>query len=272
MADWQEYTSPNGTQQSAVGNIKILKELESPELGNKRDILVYLPPSYDSSDRRYPVVYMHDGQNLFDDATSFAGEWAVDQTLESASEQGLECIVVGIPNSGAARTDEYSPFKDAKHGGGRGDLYVDFLARTVKPLVDASFRTMAGPQYTGIAGSSMGGLISIYAFFREPTVFGFAGVMSPALWFADGAIFKYLQSVDFAPGRLYLDVGTNEGDQTLRNVTRMRDVLLGMGYRLGWDLLIVIDEGASHNEAAWRRRLRRELQFLVGTREMAGAR
>jgi predicted alpha/beta superfamily hydrolase len=266
MADWQEYTSPDGTQQSAVGNIKLLKDLESPELGNKRDILVYLPPTYDSSDRRYPVIYMHDGQNLFDAATSFAGEWAVDQTLESASEQGLEAIVVGIPNAGAARTSEYSPFVDEKHGGGRGDLYIDFLVRTVKPLIDASFRTRTEARYTGIAGSSMGGLISIYAFFREPSTFGFAGVMSPALWFANGAIIDFIRQAPFAPGRLYLDVGTNEGEQTLRDVQRVRDVLLGKGYRLGWDLLCVIDEGASHNEAAWRRRLRRELVFLIGTR------
>jgi predicted alpha/beta superfamily hydrolase len=266
MAEWQEYTSPDGSQQSAVGNIKILRGLESPELGNSRDILVYLPPTYDGSERRYPVIYMHDGQNLFDAATSFAGEWAVDQTLESASEQGLEAIVVGIPNAGADRTNEYSPFKDEKHGGGRGDLYVDFLVKTVKPLIDESFRTLPESRYTGIAGSSMGGIISIYAFFREPTVFGFAGVMSPAFWFAGGQIFDYIKSAPFAPGRLYLDVGTKEGQQTLLDVQRMRDLLLGKGYRLGWDLLCVIDEGASHNEAAWRRRLRRELVFLIGTR------
>jgi predicted alpha/beta superfamily hydrolase len=272
MADWSEYTSPNGTQQSAVGNIKILRDFESPELGNKRDLLVYLPPSYDKSSSRYPVIYMHDGQNLFDDATSFAGEWAVDQTLESESERGLEAIVVAVPNVGAERLAEYSPFVDEKHGGGRGDLYVDFLVNTVKPVVDADFRTLTEPQYTGIAGSSMGGLISIYAFFREPTVFGFAGVMSPAFWFAKGAIFDYVSQIDFAPGRLYLDVGTREGEQTLRDVKRMRDMLLGMGYRSGWDLLCIIDEGATHNEAAWRRRLRRELQFLVGSRETAGVR
>src|SRR3954466_12816050 len=134
MADWQDYTSPNGGQTSAVGNIKVLRAFESPELGNKRDLLVYLPPSYDKSDARYPVVYMHDGQNLFDDATSFAGEWAVDQTLESASSKGLEAIVVAVPNAGAARLAEYSPFVDEKHGGGRGDLYVDFLVNTVKPV------------------------------------------------------------------------------------------------------------------------------------------
>ncbi len=265
MSQWREYTSPDGTQQSAVGNIKLLPALESTELGNTRDILVYLPPTYEGSDRRYPVIYMHDGQNLFDAATSFAGEWAVDQTLESASEQGLEAIVVGIPNVGAERTNEYSPFKDGKHGGGRGDLYIDFLVNTVKPLIDADFRTLPEPHYTGIAGSSMGGLISIYAFFREPTVFGFAGVMSPSLWFANGAILDYIRDVPFAPGRVYLDVGTNEGELTLRNVQRARDILIGKGYRLGWDLLCVIDEGASHNEAAWRRRLRRELVFLIGT-------
>ena len=272
MSEWQEYTSPDGTHQSAVGNIKVWQGLHSPELDNQRDLLVYLPPTYDRSSRRYPVVYMHDGQNLFDDATSFAGEWAVDQTLESASEDGLEAIVVGIPNAGAQRSSEYSPFIDPKHGGGRGDQYVDFLVNTVKPLVDASFRTCVEARYTGIAGSSMGALISLYAFFREPTVFGFTGVMSPALWFANGAIFDYMRSAEFAPGRLYLDVGTNEGEKTLRDVERARDILLGKGYRLGWDLLCVIDEGASHNEAAWRRRLKRQLEFLIGTRSELASR
>src|SRR3954469_17512189 len=211
---------------TVVGTVMVLGGVESPQLGNQRDLLVYLPPSYGQGDRRYPVIYMHDGQNLFDRATSFGEEWEVDQTLEEVSGEGLETIVVGIPNTGE-RLDEYSPFHDRKHGqGGNGDAYLDFIVRTVKPVIDRDFRTRPERECTGIAGSSMGGLISLYAFFRRSDVFGFAGVMSPALWFANGAIFDYMSTVAFAPGRLYLDVGTKEGEETLRNVTRARDVLL----------------------------------------------
>src|SRR5688572_10400781 len=119
MAEWQDYpAAQNPTRQGVVGSIKCLDKLYSPQLKNERDLLVYLPPSYATSDIRYPVIYMHDGQNLFDPATSFAGEWAVDQTLEAASEDGVEAIVVGIPNLGPERANEYSPFLDTRNGGG----------------------------------------------------------------------------------------------------------------------------------------------------------
>jgi predicted alpha/beta superfamily hydrolase len=265
--DWHDYPAAQGRAEhhTVVGTVKVLHDFHSPQLDNRRDILVYLPPSYRTSERRYPVVYMHDGQNLFDEATSFGAEWGVDQTLEAGAEQGLEAIVVGIPNMGEARLDEYSPWRDDKYGaGGSGDLYLDFLVHTLKPVVDADFRTLSGREHTGIAGSSMGGLISLYAFFRHPETFGFAGVMSPALWFAGRRVYDHVEEAPFVPGKLYLDVGTQEGSEELQDVRRLRDILVRKGYEKGRNFLYVVEMGGAHNERAWARRLRKELHFLLG--------
>jgi predicted alpha/beta superfamily hydrolase len=264
--EWIDYPGEaDGPEHTVVGTMKALAQLESPQLGNRRDILVYLPPSYNRSQRRYPVIYMHDGQNLFDRATSFGEEWEVDQTLEAASRDGLEAIVVGIPNLGEERLNEYSPWVDRKHRqGGKGNAYLEFIVHTLKPIVDRDFRTMPGRDSTGIAGSSMGGLISLYAFFRHPQTFGFAGVMSPALWFAGHSIFPFIKERPFVPGRLYLDVGTSEGSEELHDVRRLKELLSQKGYRTGRDLLYVVEMGGQHNERAWARRLRRELHFLLG--------
>lgn len=264
--EWKDYPG------EVDGTLKVMEGVRSPELGNRRDILVHLPPSYGATSRRYPVVYMHDGQNLFDPETSFGDGWAVDRTMESAGREGLEAIVVGIPNLGEARLDEYSPWRDRRHGaGGKGAAYTDFVVRTLKPMIDRDFRTLPGREGTGIAGSSMGGLISLYAFFRHPAVFGFAGVMSPALWFAGRSIFPYVAERPFSPGRLYLDIGTNEGSEALGDVRRMRDLLARKGYRAGRDLLYVVEMGGQHNERAWARRLRRSLHFLLGVPAREGA-
>jgi predicted alpha/beta superfamily hydrolase len=270
MSDWKDYPpAVDPLRPGVVGSIKQLQSVHSPQLDNQRDLLVYLPPSYEAGDARYPVVYMHDGQNLFDPATSFAGEWAVDQTLEAASEQGLEVIIVAIPNMGPARSDEYSPFRDetvggGQGGGGRGELYLRFIVETVKPLVDSAFRTLPDRDTTGIAGSSMGGLISLYAFFRYRHIFGFAGVMSPSLWFADGAILDWVARQPYAGGRIYIDVGMKEGERTMRDVMRLRDLLEAKGYRNLHDLMCVVDTAGDHSERAWARRVRRKLAFLLG--------
>jgi predicted alpha/beta superfamily hydrolase len=272
MAEWQDYPAaldPN--RPGVVGSIKQLDRVESPQLGNSRGLLVYLPPSYDEADRRYPVIYMHDGQNLFDPATSFAGEWAVDQTLEAGSDEGLEAIVVAVPNMGSERTNEYSPFLDDKAGGGKGELYLRFLTETVKPLIDADFRTLAGREHTGIAGSSMGGLISLYAFFRYRHVFGFAGVMSAALWFANHSVLDWVKRQPFAGGRIYIDVGMREGQNTMDDVMQLRDILEAKGYRNLDDLLCVVDTAGDHSERAWARRLHRQLRFLLGLPRQGGA-
>src|SRR5215217_1626799 len=164
--EWETYPAvDDGGEHTVVGTMKMLRDVQSPELENVRDLIAYLPPSYGDGERRYPVLYMHDGQNLFDQATSFGDEWRVDETMEELAGEGLEAIVIGVPNMGEERCEEYSPFVDAQAGGGCGDDYLEFLVRTVKPLVDRSFRTLPDRENTGIAGSSMGGLISLYGFF-----------------------------------------------------------------------------------------------------------
>ena len=252
--------------------LEVLEAVHSPELDNQRDVLVYLPPSYHRSDRSYPVLYMQDGQNLFDPSTSFAGEWGVGRAMNAAARRGLEAIVVGVPNMGSERLDEYSPYADPTvGGGGKGAAYADFLARTLKPIVDRRFRTEPGWERTVVAGSSMGGLISLYAFFKHPRTFGFAGVMSPALWFAGHSIFPFIHECPFVPGRLYLDVGTSEGSEGLHDVRRLKEMLTRKGYRTGRELLYVVEMGGQHNERAWARRLRRELHFLLGVPQVKAA-
>jgi len=261
--NWEVYVAHQHADDQRHGSLRILRQLESPQLQNRRDIFVYLPPSYADESRRFPVIYMQDGQNLFDDRTSFAGEWNVDGTIDAKSDEGLEAIVVGIPNMGAQRCNEYSPFDDPKHGPGKGDAYLSFLTDTLKPIIDADFRTLPERENTGVAGSSMGGLITLYAFFKRADVFGFAGVMSPALWYGRRRIFEYLKGVGNMGGRIYVDVGTKEGSEELRDVKRLRDRLLEIGYRHGDDLLVMIDLGAAHNERAWARRIHKQLQFFL---------
>jgi predicted alpha/beta superfamily hydrolase len=254
---------PPGKAHTIVGTVKVLEAVRCAERANERDLQVYLPPSYDQEKKRYPVLYMQDGQNLFDEATSFSAEWRVDESMEQLSKVGVEAIVVGIPNMARERCDEYSPFPDPLVGGGYGEAYLACLVGTMKPLVDRQFRTRPDRAHTGIMGSSMGGLISLYAFFRYPGVFGFAGAMSPALWFSQRAIFSHLETVTAAPGRIYLDVGTEEGETVVEDARRMHALLLAKGYRRSESLLYVEDEGAGHNEAAWSQRLRTALYFLI---------
>lgn len=245
--------------------VRVLPRVHSPERQNERDLHVYIPPSYDRTDHRYPVVYMQDGQNLFDEALAFAGAWMVDDSLDILSRVGLEAIVVGVPNLGEQRFDEYSPFRDARHGGGAGETYVRFIAETAKPLIDRQFRTLAAREHTGIVGSSMGGLISLYAFFARPDTFGFAGIMSPALWFAGRKIFQYVDEAPFVPGSVYLDIGTAEGPDALENARAMQSLLIRKGYVQESTLLYVEDPGARHQEAAWTRRLPGMFSFLLPT-------
>lgn len=260
-----------------VGAIKVARRVNSPQLNNKRDIFVYLPPSYEQQTQRYPVLYMHDGQNLFDNATSFAGEWGVDETMESLSRDlGLEAIVVGIPNIGTQRLAEYSPFVDTHLGGGQGQAYVNFVADTLKPLIDQNFRTLPDKIHTGIMGSSMGGMISLYAFFQRPQTYGFAGVMSPSLWFAQRGIYSFVEKAPFNQGRIYLDAGTREMGGSPRteqqrarsrryyaSVRRMKRVLIRKGYRPVHDLLHIEEKWASHSETAWARRLPQAIRFFL---------
>jgi predicted alpha/beta superfamily hydrolase len=206
---------------------------------------------------------MQDGQNLFDPTTSFAGDWGLQAGLDGLPGKGAKPIVVAIPNAGDDRIAEYSPFADSVAGGGLGDRYLEFVADTLKPIIDRDFRTNPGREGTGIAGSSMGGLISLYGYFRRPETFGFVAALSPSLWFADRAIFPFVETAPYIPGRIYLDIGTDEGSASLANARRMRDFLLEKGYREGLTLRWVEEAGAGHHEAVWGRRFKTAVPFLL---------
>ena len=277
MDKWLDYTDTiDDRDHTVAGALKVLPAVVSPQLGNERDLLVYLPPSYGRSDDSYPVLYFQDGQNLFDQETSFAGEWQVDETMERMSREGVEAIIVGIPHAEEDRLIEYNPFRNSKNGLGRGRDYLDFILQTVKPLIDANFRTLAGPRFTGIVGSSMGGLISLYAFFHQRQAFGFVGAMSPSVRYAKCQIFDYVLQAPFVGGRIYLDVGTREHSQKaiwLANVAysrryygsvrRMHRILVKKGYRPRKEILYVEEKWARHEEDAWARRLPGLIRFFL---------
>ena len=241
----------------------VYPKLRSNELQNYRDIIVALPPSYSTGDRDYPVVVMHDGQNLFDPATSYVGDWGLGESLRDLSVDAIEPIVVGIANKGPFRKYEYSPFRDPVHGGGDGERYLDFIEHSVLPLVRQSFRATGDPAGTSIAGSSMGGLLSLYALLRRPHLFGGAAAMSPSAWFADEALRQLVEAGDPPRGRLWLDIGTGEGDQMVEAVRRLRGALVARGLAEGDRFRYIEEPEATHDEAHWGRRIRAVLPFLL---------
>ena len=264
---------------------RTLKNVWSPQLRRRRDVDVYLPSSY-ASGVQYPVVYLQDGQNLSDPSIAFAGTWDLDATIDRLAWRGLDAIYVGVHNS-RHRIAEYSPFPDPRHGGGEADAYLGFLVDTLKPRLDRMFNTRRDRDATAVLGSSMGGLVSLYAYFRYPSVFGRAGVMSPSIWFGQGTILDFIRDARVPRGRVYLDVGTGEGAGTLRDVRALGRLLVRKGFRRKRPLLrpagfgepgepvvdrrssnssllrYVEDAGARHTEAAWAWRLEGALEFLL---------
>lgn len=249
---------------AAAGRLTPVTSFASPQLGNRRTLRIYLPPSYAENPlKRYPVLYMHDGQNLFDAATSaFGTEWQVDETIDALVAAGRmdEVIVAGIDNT-ANRIWEYTPCCDPGYGGGGADRYERFVIDTVKPFLDASFRTLPGKATTAIMGSSLGGLVSFYIARRNPAVFGKAGCMSSSFWWNNQALTAAVeQSTEHVPVAFYLDAGTeNDG---LAETTRMDRALLADGYVQGRDLDFVTAQGGSHDEASWAARVAVPLSWL----------
>lgn len=243
----------------------------SPQLGNSRKLRIYLPPSYQENPlKRYPVLYMHDGQNLFDAQTSaFGVEWRVDETINARVRAGQmdEVIAVGVDNN-ANRIWEYTPCCDDTYGGGGADVYERFLIDTVKPYVDQTYRTLPSKTNTAIMGSSLGGLVSCYIARRNPAVFAKAGCMSSSFWWDDEAFTVQVeQSTAHVPVRFHIDAGTvNDG---LPQTQRMDTALRADGYVQGVDLNFFIAQGASHNEASWAARVGIPLSFLFGWQSTA---
>lgn len=270
VAAWADQIKPGVRHRSMGGNVAVIEGFVAPELGGTRRLWVYLPPGYATSDARYPVLYMHDGQNLFDASASFAGEWEVDETLDVLIGEGRlgGLIVVGVDNAGEARLDEYSPWRDRHlRRGGRGDLYAGFLVRTLKPFVDRTWRTLPDRQHTAIAGSSMGGLISLYAGLRYPEVFGVIGAFSPTLGFAARMPMRLVRGArSRLAQRIYLDMGGRESghpahDQELVELAREAAAALTRG---GYEVELVIDEAGRHHESAWAARFPGALIWMLG--------
>ncbi len=243
------------------GKLTIVPAFASPQLGNSRKLRIYLPASYDENKaKRYPVLYMHDAQNLFDAKTAaFGVEWGLDETVNRLVATGLmeEIIVVGIDNT-PERIPEYTPCCDPKHGGGKLDAYQAFIVDTVKPYVDKTLRTLPGKAHTALMGSSLGGLASIAIAQRKPDVFSMAGGMSSSFWWNQHAMLGKLPAR--VPVKLYIDAGSR--DDGLDDTTRMRDALLKQGYREGADLRYVADQGGSHSEKSWGARVDQALTWF----------
>lgn len=243
------------------GKVSIVPGFQSPQLGNTRNLRIYLPPSYqENTAKRYPVLYMHDGQNLFDAKTAaFGVEWGIDETANRLIATGVmeEVIVVGIDNT-PDRIPEYTPCCDRKYGGGKLDAYQAFLVDTVKPYVDKSYRTLPGKETTAIMGSSLGGIASVYIAQRRPDVFSMSGGVSSSFWWDKQVFIK--QPAPRVPVKFYLDAGTvSDGiDETIE----MRDAMLKQGYRADTDLLFYKAEGGRHNEKSWAGRVEKPLAWF----------
>ena len=245
-----------------AGTVERVPAVVSPQLGNARDLLVYLPPSYATApDRRYPVLYLQDGQNVFDPGTSYSHqEWGADEAAEALARDGREAILVGIPNMGLDRLAEYGPFPSAEAGWeARGEAYAAFVIETVKPLVDARFRTLPDRAHTGMVGSSAGGVIGLYIALRYPMEVGFVGALSPAFFLGGGFVMPWLQA-NPAPGlRVWLDMGALEGGDMLNRSRFVANLLSDQGA----DVRYLVDPEGAHDEASWRDRFPEVLRWFL---------
>ncbi len=234
--------------------------IDAPQLQTSKKIWVYLPKGYTTSTKKYPVIYMHDAQNLFDAKTAFAGEWNIDETLDSLNAQ---VIVIGIEHGNDKRIDELTPYKNEKYGGGKADTYLDFIVTTLKPKVDATYRTKTNAHNTCIMGSSLGGLVSFYAAVKYPKVFGKVGCFSPSFWFGRTAMNELLAQTKDFNAKVYFMCGDNEGDA---------DVIPDMEHVIHWVNTKrceckklnkkVIVKGGQHNEKLWRESFKKAYLWL----------
>ena len=241
-------------------------DIWSPQLRNRRGVDVYLPDSYDEGRRRYPVVYMQDGQNLSDPAIAFGGNTWHLSTDCPGWRNAASSRSSSASTTRAERLAEYSPFPDARHGGGGGDRYARFLIDTVKTRIDAHYRTRKDRASTVVAGSSMGGLISLYAFFRRPSPFGAAAVLSPSVWFGGREILSFVQRSRMTTGTALPRRRHQRGDRA-RCATRGRSTgCCGARATRGTRSGTSRRRAAQHREADWAWRLPQALEFLLRER------
>lgn len=258
VEEWQDHFPPLKRASTSSKNVRIMDTaFRMPQLNRKRRVWIYLPEDYATSRKRYPVLYMHDGQNIFDDASSYSGEWGVDEFLDSTKMK--KCIVVGIDNGGDKRLNEYCPYDfsltgiaaNNKTNKGEGGLYADFLVKTLKPYIDKRYRTAKDKKNTFVAGSSMGGLISLYAVLKYPTVFGGAAVFSPAFWISGSKIYQDIRKKGKSVrSKIYFFGGKLEGESMIPNMLK---AFQGMAAVSKSTMTTVIRDEGLHNEATWRK-------------------
>lgn len=248
-----------------------LKDMRSRWLPSRRDVTVYLPEAYLAEPaRRFPVFYLHDGQNLIDGRTSYLADhtWRAQWNADSLTAAGVmePTILVGVANTGVKRMTEYTPTRDERLGGGAGDRYGRLLVEELKPLMDQSFRTLPGREHTGLGGSSLGGLITLALGLKYPEIFGRLAVMSPSVWWNQRSILNLVSEFRASESRprprIWLDMGTAEGLRHLRDTDLLHRRLRLRGWKDGTDMRYLRVEGALHNEDAWAARFDEVLAFL----------
>ncbi len=254
-----------------INQINVHDDFESRYLGSKRKVIVYLPPGYNEAvDVRCPVLYMHDAQNLFDPAESFGGvAWSVDKTADQLIVSGeiSPLIIVGVYNVGDARIDEYTPVR-AERGrmrgrGGKADDYGKMIIEELKPFIDREYRTRPEREFTGLGGSSLGGLVSLYLALRRPEIFSRVAALSPSVWWANNQIIREVARIgERLPLRIWLDIGKREGPQIKHQVRALKEILLANGWRSGEDFAYFEIPEARHEESAWGARFGEVLKFL----------
>lgn len=252
IAGWKDQFKTTPIHHTMSPNVTIIStDFAIPQLHRTRRIWAYLPPDYKTSTKRYSVLYMQDGQNLFDAATSAYGEWGVDEILDSLYQRGAQdVIVIGIDNGEDKRINEYNPYNNDKYGKGEGKKYVKFLVNTLKPFIDTHFRTIPDAAHTGIAGSSMGGLISFYAWLKYPNIFGKAGIFSPSFWIAPQINKEIHLTNQHKQGKIFFIAGEAESTTMISDMKSIYDELLQQGMPAS-RMQIKAVPGAQHNEVYW---------------------
>ncbi|EAQ42792.1 alpha/beta hydrolase [Polaribacter sp. MED152] len=257
-------TDVKNEKSTRTNNVQILeKEFIIDGLNEKsHKVWVYLPPNYTTTSKRFPVIYMHDAQNLFDAETSYAGEWNVDETLNKYyqdSKKGF--IVVGIENGGDKRIEEYTPWPNKKYGGGKGAIYIDFLVNDLKPFIDKNYRTKSKAKHTAIIGSSLGGLISFYGGFKYPDVFGKIGALSTSFWFSNNIYAFASRNSAVKNTKLYMLIGEKEGGSMVADTEKMEKLLIEKGFPKDNLTTKIVSDG-KHTESFWRDEFLETILFL----------
>jgi len=264
IAGWHDDYPDKPKPKTATAQVQVLDTaFYIPQLNRYRRIWTYLPKTYNlTKGKYYPVLYMQDGQNLFNEQTAAFGEWGIDECLDTLQIQlKKECIVVGIDNSAEKRVTEYNPYDNEKYGKGEGNQYVDFLVQTLKPFIDKHFRTLKDMQNTFIAGSSMGGLISLYAVVKYPDVFGIAGIFSPSFRITPQLYNDAQQANWKGTHRFFFYAGEKESESMVSDMKQMEDVLYRNNKNIQTTELIF--PLGQHNESYWRKMFSNFYKWLV---------